>query len=262
MKNEKVFELTQVCIDSMTTKPDPSVVQSYLEQISHTLGYDYFLFGFSAPKNMNRSDHFILSNYPIKWRLKYDENQYIKKDPVISYSVKNASPILWNRLTKNLTCPDELKIMEEAATYGLSNGFSVPIHGILGEKGVLSFASKTNNVSKDIVNDMATASLLSLRLYDLIKQNPKIAGLHQPVITSQSGTNHLTEREKTCLMWVADGKSSWEISQILSCSERTINFHLQNAREKLNTYTRTQTVSQALLTGQISPTVDSPVKSY
>ncbi|MCA1544681.1 LuxR family transcriptional regulator [Bradyrhizobium sp. CCBAU 45321] len=49
----------------------------------------------------------------------------------------------------------------------------------------------------------------------------------------------LSERERQCLRWVEEGKSSWEIGVILNVSLNTVNFHLKNAMRKLETSTRT-----------------------
>lgn len=61
----------------------------------------------------------------------------------------------------------------------------------------------------------------------------------------------LTSREKSCLSWAAKGKTSWEISQILSISERTVNFHLSNCIAKTDSCNRQQAISRCLASGQI-----------
>ncbi len=53
----------------------------------------------------------------------------------------------------------------------------------------------------------------------------------------------LTERERDVMGWVAEGKSDWEISVILSVSETTVRFHADNARRKLGAVNRTQAVA-------------------
>ncbi|MGE8547350.1 MAG: response regulator transcription factor [Alcaligenes sp.] len=57
---------------------------------------------------------------------------------------------------------------------------------------------------------------------------------------------HLTSREQSCLNWAAHGKTSWEISIILGITERTINFHFQNAYAKLGVYSRQAAITLAL----------------
>lgn len=54
----------------------------------------------------------------------------------------------------------------------------------------------------------------------------------------------LTERERSALSWVAEGKSDWEISVILGVSETTVRFHVDNARKKLGAVTRAQAVAR------------------
>ncbi|RXH37072.1 LuxR family transcriptional regulator [Bradyrhizobium zhanjiangense] len=55
----------------------------------------------------------------------------------------------------------------------------------------------------------------------------------------------LSERERQCLRWVEEGKSSWAIGVILKVSENTVNFHVKNAMRKLGTTSRTQCVVKA-----------------
>ena len=60
----------------------------------------------------------------------------------------------------------------------------------------------------------------------------------QPILVSA--------RELDCLKWAAAGKTAWEVSVILGISERTVRFHLNAAREKLNCLTTTQAVAKAV----------------
>jgi DNA-binding CsgD family transcriptional regulator len=56
----------------------------------------------------------------------------------------------------------------------------------------------------------------------------------------------VSARELDCLKWTAAGKTAWEASVILGISERTVRFHLNAAREKLNCATTTQAVAKAI----------------
>jgi LuxR family quorum sensing-dependent transcriptional regulator len=61
----------------------------------------------------------------------------------------------------------------------------------------------------------------------------------------------LTPRERECLKWAAEGKSEWEISQILGISEHTSEKHLLNAKFKLGAVNRVQAVAEAIRRGYI-----------
>jgi DNA-binding NarL/FixJ family response regulator len=72
-----------------------------------------------------------------------------------------------------------------------------------------------------------------------------LLGLGQPQI-------HLTDREREVLTWVARGKTSAEIAIILGLSERTVNFHCDQAMRRLDVVNRTQAVAKALADGSIA----------
>lgn len=63
----------------------------------------------------------------------------------------------------------------------------------------------------------------------------------------------LNEREVEVLTWVARGKTSMEIGQILGLTKRTIDFHIDNARAKLGAATRTEAVIKAATGRLIEP---------
>lgn len=56
----------------------------------------------------------------------------------------------------------------------------------------------------------------------------------------------LSARELDCLKWTAEGKTAWEASVILGITERTVRFHLNAAREKLQCTTTAQAVAKAV----------------
>src|SRR5215207_3664013 len=63
---------------------------------------------------------------------------------------------------------------------------------------------------------------------------------------------HLAHREKEVLIWVGRGKTSAEIAIILGVSERTVNFHCEQAMKRLAVVRRTQAVATALAQGLIA----------
>lgn len=67
-----------------------------------------------------------------------------------------------------------------------------------------------------------------------------------------NSTAPLSTREQEVLMWSKQGKSSWEIAEILSISERTVNFHVKNIMQKLSAVSRTQAVALAIERGLIN----------
>lgn len=63
---------------------------------------------------------------------------------------------------------------------------------------------------------------------------------------------YLTDREREVLTWAGRGKTSSEIAMILGLSERTVNFHFDQAMKRLGVTNRTQAVAKAVAQGLIS----------
>jgi DNA-binding NarL/FixJ family response regulator len=61
----------------------------------------------------------------------------------------------------------------------------------------------------------------------------------------------LNERETEILTWAARGKTSAEIAQIVDLAKRTVDFHADNARMKLNAATRMHAAVKAASCGLI-----------
>ncbi len=55
-----------------------------------------------------------------------------------------------------------------------------------------------------------------------------------------------TPREIEVLEWVAKGKTDWQTAQILFISRKTVNYHVERAKRKLQVPTRVQAVLAAV----------------
>lgn len=63
--------------------------------------------------------------------------------------------------------------------------------------------------------------------------------------------SRLTERERDVLAWAAQGKTKWETSVIMGISERTVSFHIENAKRKLDASNLVMAVAIAIQTGAL-----------
>ena len=74
-------------------------------------------------------------------------------------------------------------------------------------------------------------------------KQPRAAGVARTGLWPKSV--ELNDREAEVLTWVARGKTSAEIAQIVGLTKRTIDFHIDNARIKFGVATRIQAVIKA-----------------
>lgn len=73
----------------------------------------------------------------------------------------------------------------------------------------------------------------------------------QPQECQPANTIKLTARETEVLQWSAIGKSSWEIAQIVDCTEAGVNYHFCNIRRKFGVRSRWIAMVMALEQGLI-----------
>lgn len=73
----------------------------------------------------------------------------------------------------------------------------------------------------------------------------------QHQVPDQPNLISLTNRETEVLQWSAAGKSSWEIGQIVNCTEAGVNYHFNNIRRKFGVSSRWTAVVKALEQGLI-----------
>lgn len=216
-----------------------------LFEIANHYGYEKTIFGVVPNRHVSIEPVFLQSNYSGEWRNKYDAEKFHYLDPTVSHCVRSSLPLIWQPKTFNES--SQQAFYEEACSYGIRSGITYPIHGAGGESGLISFASD-RMAKKDFLNELAHAlpDLALVRDY-AFESSQKFTLLQ----TKQEV--HLTPREVECLKWAMEGKTAWEISIIMHCSEDTVNFHFKNLRRKFNVNTRQQVVVKAIRLGIILP---------
>ncbi|WP_245266208.1 LuxR family transcriptional regulator [Mesorhizobium sp. L103C119B0] len=184
----------------------------------------------------------VMLNYPDEWQERYFEMGYDRIDPIIKTSRKRAGPFRWSDVYKDTgTTEDERRVFDEAATFGLRSGISVPLHGPHGSFAIMSFAQPWN---REFQNRTVTYLQLAAFHFHLRVAKFKSSSGFQEV-------PKLSPREIECILWAARGKSSWEIGKILGISVNTANFHIKNVMQKLNVASRTVAAIKAVHLGII-----------
>lgn len=222
-------------------------IKTALVDIRERLDCNHILYAIKIPNSFTRSANLIVSDYPEKWMERYAECGYVNIDPVARHCFTSQAPYSWNGFKEQNDFAVRA-FASEARDFGLYDGISVGMPRFDGESGLISMA-----VDHHLAPDTFTAKYITLCINSL---QPYI---HERIriLTRSSGVNtesiQLTEREKDCLLWTAEGKTAQEIATILTISEATVVFHLKNAVKKLHVTNRSQAVAKAVLLGLILP---------
>ncbi|WP_066793596.1 LuxR family transcriptional regulator [Sphingomonas soli] len=208
------------------------------------MGFDYFALTHHVDFTARGTDAVRLHNYPPNWVAWFDENGLGVTDPVHRASQITSAGFLWDRVPGmiKLTTADR-DVLERARGEGIGDGFTVPAH-IPGEaSGSCSFAVAPSSQVCD--DHLPIAQLVGAFAFEAARRINQIR-----LVEADSPT--LTERQRDCVLWMARGKSDWEMAQILGLSPETCTQHLNTARERFDVAKRPQLAVRALFDGHIS----------
>jgi DNA-binding CsgD family transcriptional regulator len=186
-----------------------------------------------------------------RWYRRYAERNYYPDDPSLKRLLISPLPFAWSDMPLDTLTPKEQTVRLAAAESGATNGFVVPVEGPQRELYVVRMTSPERNFDPQA---RQTLYMLGL-LYAMIGVN-KFNKHRNLAIASP-----LTFREAECLRWVSEGKSDWDISEILGISQHTVHEHLERGKAKLRARTRTQAAVQAAVNGWLSNPPDKGTRN-
>lgn len=106
---------------------------------------------------------------------------------------------------------------------------------------------------KDAGPDDVAAAIRSAVQDEVFIDTALAKRLAQAMRAPNEGIASLTERERTVIALVGEGRSNQEIARVLGISERTARTHVSNILGKLDLGSRTQAALLAVKTGLTSP---------
>ncbi|MBA1429377.1 MULTISPECIES: helix-turn-helix transcriptional regulator [Pseudomonas fluorescens group] len=217
-----------------------------LFSLAKDCGFSSVLFGVKPTISTPFSSSTIISNYSKSWRAFYDSNACYEVDPVVFHCLNSSLPLVWTK--ENFINQPEQQLYEAASASGVRSGLCMPIHGPRGEFGMLNFITDEKSPA-DLINAQGLPQFALMRDY-LIESFQKLQNASEKEFETPP---KLTARELECLKWVAAGKTSWEISRILSCAEVTVNYHVTNFMRKFNAESRQHAVISGIRSGLVTP---------
>ncbi len=234
----------------LTNVVTPEQLSRELCRVLDKLGVEHWVYAINLPLVNERQNQYTLGDYPLPWVERYLECDYLKIDPVVAHCHDNSTPFLWSEAQLRARCAVDPhhqlvnRMFEEAHAFGLGAGVSVPLHGPGACWGLMSFAGPRSRAAE-----------IERRLPELLTIAHYAHEAARPFARSRAciTTPELTRRERECLHWAAEGKTSWEVGRLLGVSERTAIYHLQNAAKKLEVSGRQAAVARAISLGLISP---------
>jgi LuxR family transcriptional activator of conjugal transfer of Ti plasmids len=220
----------------MFRRLDACRVEEEAEHIAATLvralGFTWFSYGVPAlARDSGRPDDIgmLLSSYPEGWRDLYRRRGYHAEDAVLLHGRDALRPFHWGDKAhlRSLT-PGARRLFFEARAFGIASGIAVPVHGPRNISGLFSVSGpEAEQPAVDVGRPafqalLVVAQVVHARVLQLRTDRPARSSVK------------LSEHERLCLLWTTQGKTAWEVAQIIGRSKATVDFHLRRAAGKLD----------------------------
>jgi len=231
-------------LEQLDNAQDKQQLIDIFDRYLRDIGLTTFIFAEIANLDMPFGKNLVFGTSSPSYLKKYWHDGNMYHDPLIRALLRANSPIQYSTVN-DVTNMDrnDRKTMDLRRDQGIFDGYAFPLKGRLNRFTTVGVHGNVDHLS---YCDIAILEMLIQGLYR------RATYLHPlPKHLSEEKSAGLTNRERECLTWAAKGKTNWDISQILLITERTVQYHIQNARKKLGADSRLQAVVLAVKTLKI-----------
>jgi DNA-binding CsgD family transcriptional regulator len=161
-------------------------------------------------------------------------------DPVLAFTARARRPFLWDQEAPRLQLePAQIALLDECKRAGVHSIVVSPIHEPDGSCNVVG-ASRRHPEPPD----PARVPILQACFSQVWCRYTALTGAS--VVTDPQNAVALTQKELEVLKWIKVGKSNADISEIMSLSTKTVEYHVGNILRKLGATNRTTAVVIAI----------------
>jgi len=233
-----MHRIFQAFIDRLCESADITELRAGMADAATALDLNCFAY-LSVPSQLNAEPQ-LISTYPPSWTAHYLRNHYQRFDPVIAEALSGHEPFEWGLdVGTTQLLRSQQQLFDEAAGFGIRCGFTIPIHDGRGPCAAVTFASDEHHAGvfrRRIEEHKRVLQLMAMYFHAHARRKVISDRVVDGVV--------LSPREFACLEWAAQGKTAWEIGQILGVSRRTAAFHLDNAKAQLGVHSICQAVAR------------------
>ena len=220
-------------VDAIQLADDEEGVEAAGSRLARGLGFKWFAY---LRRDCDATK--ILTSYPVAWVRRYLEADYQKVDPVVRRAHLDNDLFGWavTSASSRKDCRQRC-FRNDAMAFGISTGVTVPIKCGFGRVAAFTMASSGES-QRAAVEEVALLVRVAAMYFharcscmDVTRRLPS--------------DRQLTQRERLCLAWAAQGKTVTDTALLMGIAPRTVSFHLDNSRAKLNCSTIAHCVAEA-----------------
>ncbi len=237
---EEQFEFSQHDVAAMATN---GRLQAYVEE----LGLKYFSYvTLRPPKHSSLTpEESLVTTYPDEWRDRYINKSYKHYDPVLHVASRSRLPFGWGRgqFLRRFN-KSQRRVFHEAREYRIVEGYSVPVFGPDGDIGVFSVVGARRQDLCDAVGTQAGR-------IQMLATHFHAAAMERERTRRPLNEVELTPRERECISWTAEGKTTEDVAEIIGLTPPAVNYHLGKTVRKLQACNKLHAAVLAIRSGLI-----------
>jgi DNA-binding CsgD family transcriptional regulator len=222
----------------------PAELFQNLETYLSSLQFEFFSYHITAShlKRLNLEAGFISNTFPQDWVAHYTAKGYYDFDPIILTASVHEEPFHWFDVGQlvDLT-PAQKDYLKDLAAWGFKDGVAIPIFSAKGTTAYFGAGSKTRELALDPVDLTQIQYACNFAHKRYLDLNGAFDG----------DIPDLTKREAEVLTWIAKGKSTGVIAEILGVTEHTVDTLTRRVYKKLGVNDRVSAVLKAVGAGLI-----------
>lgn len=243
------YEDVQAFVSAVGRLSRMDELEALLSDGLKALGFEQFAFihhvsGLNVPGGLVR-----LSNYPDSWVDVIRKQHYFSDDPIHAACQRSATGFVWSKLPEIIEMSArQTEIMTAWGDHGFGDGFTVPIH-IPGEvSGSCSMGVRAGQALPE--DALPAAQYMASFAFEAARRIARQQAGR--ALDIDGAAPRLTQRQFDCLVLVAQGKSDWDIAQLLGISHQTVHQHVEEAKRRYGVASRTQMVVRALYASHLA----------
>jgi LuxR family quorum-sensing system transcriptional regulator CciR len=229
------------CIADMKSADGPDALLSTVGPLFRDIGLPHFALARFFQPDHTPDVAVIAGRFHQEWAERFIRNHYVRHSVIARELLHVTEPYSWSGVLARRPIDEaQIRIKREADELGLTDGLFTPVRWHDGSYAAVVLAGDRPEIGDRFVETLGYVLsgyfASEMRRFSLPAPAPKLS---------------LSARQRECLAWVRQGKSSSAIAEILGIGVFTVDEHIKEACRKLGVRTRVQAAVEVSVAGLI-----------
>ncbi len=217
-------------------------------------GFDAYSMRSDTIHNADQDCNLFICDYGFDLINTYLKDGWLQMDPVVAEVARTTTPFEYVEFLRNTSKNTSVLWQLAMIKFNKVNrAWCMPLSTVGYMRGMTVYSKQTgDNAQEKFTETRDELHLMCIQFMEVFIKFYNTPPSKQAYWDNRTiDVTTIGPRETDCLHWAAQGKTNWEIGQILKISENTVRYHLKKVFVKLGANSRSSAVSIALHNGVI-----------